>query len=239
MVSVSWLSYAFTLGAGAFFAPCAFPLLPGYVSYYVGTSASESETPDGAASVSAATVGRAVGVALLVSVGFFAVYGVLGGIVVTLGTRYLQHIAILELVVGALLILLGVAMALGLKLSLRQVILPERNRSARGYVAFGVVYAAAAAGCTAPLFFSVVLGALTTNPGAGVARLVAYAAGMSALMILLTVATALGRDVFVRKLTRNTGRITRAAGVLLVGAGVYQIYLFFVEFEGATLLGLA
>ncbi|WP_267641630.1 cytochrome c biogenesis CcdA family protein [Haloarchaeobius amylolyticus] len=237
LLASSWLWYAFTLGAGAFFAPCAFPLLPGYVSYYVGTSAGEGDA--GHQQVSTATVLRAVGVALLVSLGFFAVYGLLGGVVVALGTRYLQHIAILELVVGALMILLGAAMAAGVKVSLQQVVLPERERSASGYVAFGVVYAAAAAGCTAPLFFSVVLGALTTDPGAGIARLVAYAAGMSVLMILLTVATAVGRDVLVRRLTRNTGRITRAAGALLVVAGVYQIYLFFVEFDGAALLGLA
>jgi cytochrome c-type biogenesis protein len=236
MVALSFatLWYAFTLGAAAFFAPCAFPLLPGYVSYYLGTSASDDPDDGG----SAETVGRAIGVALLVSLGFFAVYVALGGVVVTVGQRYLRNIALLELVVGVVMIALGLAMAGGAKVSVATVVLPERKRSATGYVGFGVVYAAAAAGCTAPLFLSVVLGALTLDPAVGVARLGAYAAGMSVLMILVTVATALGRDVFIGRFTTNVGRINRGAGVLLAVAGFYQLYLFFVEFEGAKLLGL-
>ncbi|ESP89740.1 cytochrome C biogenesis protein transmembrane region/thiol-disulfide transporter [Candidatus Halobonum tyrrellensis G22] len=46
MTSAAFLgTVAFAAGAGltTFFAPCAFPLLPGYVGYYVHQS--EDETP--------------------------------------------------------------------------------------------------------------------------------------------------------------------------------------------------
>jgi cytochrome c-type biogenesis protein len=233
---------AFTLGAFAFFSPCAYPLLPGYVSYYLGTSA----RGDGGAATgrprvdgALARVARAAGVGALVSVGFFLVYGVLAGVVVTAGSELLANVAALELVVGVLLVALGGAMALGYELPTARVALPERRRSAAGYLSFGVVYAAAAAGCSAPLFVGVALRGLAAGPVAAAATLAAYALGMSVLMIGVTVAAAVGRDALLRGLSGRTGLLRRVAGVLLALAGVAEVYLFAFRFDGLRLLGLA
>jgi cytochrome c-type biogenesis protein len=62
---------------------------------------------------------------------------------------------------------------------------------------------------------------------------------MSVLMVAVTVLTALGRETVVRRLSANTDRITRVAGVVLVVAGLVQIYYFLFVFDGiATLSGL-
>ncbi|MFB6084586.1 MAG: cytochrome c biogenesis CcdA family protein [Halorientalis sp.] len=229
------LGYAFTLGTGTFFAPCAFPLLPGYVAYYLGTS--EGSPPDRSRP---ARLGRAVGVGLLVSLGFALVYGALGLLLAAVGPRIVGNVAALELVVGLALVAVGGVMATGrFRATALHVPLPERRRSAAGYVLFGVVYAAAAAGCTAPLFFGVVFAAVTTGPVATVATLGAYAAGMSVLMIGVTTATALGRDAILRRLAGATGRISRVAGAVVVLAGLVQLYYFFAVFDGLSLLGLA
>ncbi|AQL41354.1 cytochrome C biogenesis protein [Halorientalis sp. IM1011] len=234
-IGVARLGWAFTLGTATFFAPCAFPLLPGYVAYYLGTSETDS-----AGGSRATRLGRAAGVGLLVSLGFALVYGALGLLLAAVGPRIVENIAALELVVGLALIVVGGVMATGrFQVATLHVPLPERRRSAAGYVLFGVVYAAAAAGCTAPLFLGVSFEAVTTGPVATVATLGAYAAGMSVLMVGVTTATALGRDTLLRRLSGATGRISRVAGAVVVLAGLVQLYYFLVVFDGLATLGLA
>ncbi|MFW5924282.1 MAG: cytochrome c biogenesis protein CcdA [Halanaeroarchaeum sp.] len=250
-VGYPWLSYAFGLGVAAFFSPCAFPLLPGYVSYYLAQSTvgDGRETADDRHRLAflpdalPRRLGRAALVGVLVSVGFFAVFGAFAALFVLAQDqlyRYgvLDKVVLLELVVGLVLVTMGGAMAGGWKFSTVTVKLPERRRSAAGYVAFGVLYSLAAAGCTAGLFVGVTLRALAQGPVAILATLASYAAGMSALMVAVTVATALGRDVVVRHLVKRTGTIYRVGGVLLVAAGFYEIYLFVVEYDGLEMLGL-
>lgn len=243
--ALSLLAFAFTAGVFTFFAPCAYPLLPGYVSYYLGrTTAGGTQLPDGgtgtvdprATAAVADRVARAVGVSLLVSAGFVLVYGVLAALVTTLGTRWLAGVSVLELVVGSLLVVLGGAMAAGWEPPTPTVRLPARRRSAWGYLGFGVLYGAAAAGCTAPLFIGVALEALSVGPGVGVLVFGAYAAGMSVLMVGVTVGTALGRDAVLARVTGRLDRLHRASGVLLVAAGLVQLYLFLFRFGGVELL---
>jgi len=229
------LGFAFSLGTATFFAPCAFPLLPGYVAYYLGKTGDDDATrPLRGRLVRAGVVG------VLTSLGFFLVYAVLAGVVLAIGTRALSNVSVLELVVGVLLIVLGIGMATGrLQASSLHVRLPERQRSASGYVLFGIVYAAAAAGCTAPLFIAIASLAVGSGPAATVVTLGAYAAGMSVLMIGVTVLSALGRDTLLRRISARTRRITRVAGAVLVVAGVVQIYYFLFVFDGLRILGLA
>jgi cytochrome c-type biogenesis protein len=307
------IAFAFSAGAGTFFAPCAYPLLPGYVSYYLGeTVGSDGATTDGAggaatdrsggattdgagsattdrsggattdggtgvsatdAGVSGATTGtgsgpttgpgtgrvatavagllarvvparhaervvRATIVGVVVSVGFFLVYGVLAGITAALGSQVLGSISVLELVVGVILIVVGSAAAAGYDLPTPTVQLPERRRSVGGFLAFGVLYAAAAAGCTAPIFVGIGLQAVAAGPAVATATFAAYAAGMSLLMIGVTVGTALGRDALIGRMRGRTALVERGMGVLLVLAGIVQLYFFLFRFDGLSVLGL-
>jgi cytochrome c-type biogenesis protein len=228
------VGFAFGAGLVTFLAPCAFPLLPGYVAYFLGTD-------DGPGSAS--TTGRlrrAVVVGGVTSVGFFTVYAILVGTVAVVGTGPLQNISVLELVVGTFLIVLGASMLTGrfdpASLHLQ---LPERRRGVAGYFVFGVVYAAAAAGCTAPVFIGLSLSALTAGPVTAAAIFVVYAATMSGFMIGVTVLSALGKGTVLRSVSKRAGLLSKVAGAILVVAGGYQIYLFLFEFGGLSLLGLA
>jgi cytochrome c-type biogenesis protein len=224
------LGFAFSLGTATFFAPCALPLLPGYVAYYLGQEGDDEQPL-------ATRLRRGVTVATVTSLGFLAVFAVLAAVVFAVGTEVLRNVAVLELVVGVALIGLGVGLVTG-KLSAvtLHVQLPERRRGPLGYFAFGVVYAAAAAGCTAPLFVGVASLAVA-NPASAVPLLGAYTAGMVVLLVGVTLLTALGRDAVVRRLAASSGRVTRAAGAVLVVAGVVQLYYFVVVFDGLS--GLA
>lgn len=256
--NVSLIVFAFTAGVFTFFAPCAYPLLPGYVSYYLGQTATETASPraNGGVEPSAITrsltgtfnlffgralarrLARAIVVSLLVSAGFFVVYGLLAGIVGIVGVGSLSGISILELIVGGLLIVIGVLMLSGWEPPTPTIRLPQRRRTGSGYFGFGILYAAAAAGCTAPIFIAVALKALAGGLTLSFLTFGAYAAGMSVLMMSLTILTALGRDKVLTWFSGRTELIYRTAGGLLILAGVVQIYFFLFRFDGLRLLGL-
>lgn len=226
------VAFAFGAGVVTFFAPCAYPLLPGYVAYFLGSE-------DGDLSLKPRLL-RAAMVGGLTSLGFFLVYAALAGAVATVGTGPLRNVAVLEPIVGLLLIVLGIGMGTGrFSPAAMHVQLPERRRSVVGYFGFGVVYAAAAAGCTAPVFVGIALAAISSPPATAIAAFGAYALGMSVLMIAVTLLSALGHETVLRRLSRSSGRITRVAGVLLVVAGLVQIYFYLFEFGGLQALGLA
>lgn len=229
------LGFAFGLGAATFFAPCAVPLLPGYVAYFVGQDGQTDSSRGGLPR----RLGRAIGVSLVTGLGFLVVYGLLAVVVFAIGTQLLGGISALELVVGVVLIVVGGLMATNRTVSLPvHFELPERRRGPAGFFAFGVVYAVAAAGCTAALFVGVAGIALAAGPVGGVAVVGAYAAGMAALLLLVTVLTALGRDAVVGRLTASGDRVRRVAGAVLVIAGLVQLYYFVVVFRGLAMFGI-
>lgn len=224
------LGFAFSAGVATFFAPCAYPLLPGYIAFYVGDIAS-----DAPASV---RVQRAGHVAALISSGMLSVYATLAVLVALVGTQSLSNLAVLELIVGTGLVLLGAGIATGrCSVSAFHVRLPTRRRSKSGFLLFGVVYAVAAAGCTAPLFVGLVGVAIGAGPVGAVTVFAAYAAGMVLLMGAITGATMLGYDRLLAPLAVSSDRFEQLAGVLLILAGLAQIYLFLFRYGGMSQLG--
>lgn len=237
MTGVSQLSFAFTAGLFTFLAPCAYPLLPGYVAYFLGAGDGDDDARDTPAPL-APRLRRAVVVAGVTSLGFFLVYAVLAGIAAAVGASALSNVSVLELVVGSLLVVLGLGMATGRFQPSTHLPLPERRRSVGGFFGFGVVYAAAAAGCSAPLFIAIAGVALEAGTTGALLLFGAYAAGMSLLMLAVTLLAALGRETVLRRLSASTGRLTRVAGVVLVLAGLVQLYYYLVVFDGLATFGL-
>lgn len=229
MESPVLLRLAFSAGSATFFAPCSFPLLPGYLSYFLGATVDDPPGRDGSAGLigrfgrplarGAVTGGTA-------AAGILTVYVGLAGTAIALGARALSDVAIMELVVGTVFVVAGTAMAAGWRPSGRLVRLPERRRSRAGFFAFGALYATAAAGCTAPLFVAVVLKGLSMGPIHGVGIAVAYAAGMGSVMVTLTGLAAVGGTSLVSRLSGRAAGIQRVAGGLLALSGVAQVYYY-------------
>ncbi|OYR87855.1 cytochrome C biogenesis protein, partial [Halorubrum sp. E3] len=143
------VSFALTAGVATFFSPCAYPLLPGYVGFYVNSTDTES------ASVTGAGI-RGVAAAL----GVLATFAFLGGATAWVGHEALSDITIFETLVGGLLIVFGLLVAFDRAPSL-SLPLPKRRSSILGFGLFGAGYALAGAGCVAPVFLAVVARAIT------------------------------------------------------------------------------
>ena len=212
------LAYAFTAGLVAAVNPCGFPMLPAYLSYFIGMDDPGAEA--------GSRVLRALVAGAAVSTGFLAVFAALG-VPINAGVTWIYRtMPWLTLFVGAVLLAMGVAMLAGRRLI---VALPRLDRggdrrSFASMVAFGVSYAVASLSCTLPIFLTVVAGtAERANPASGLLAFLAYGMGMSVVLMAVSLGLALARESMVRRLRRALRYADRAAGALLVAVGVYLL----------------
>ncbi len=220
MIQVHY-AYAFTAGLVAALNPCGFPMLPAYLSFFIGADGVET-IPEN----TAARVLRALGAGAFVSLGFFIVF--LGiGLPIDAGLDFLYVWATwLTIAIGVGLTALGIAMIVGHapKIGLPRLDRGGRTRTVGSMVLFGMSYAIASLGCTVGLFLVVVRGtAEQTNLASGVAAFAAYAAGMSVVLLALSLALAFAREGLVRSMRSMLRYFDRVAGALLVLVGVYLI----------------
>ena len=221
-------AFAFTAGLVATLNPCGFAMLPAYLSFFLGLD----EHADADAGASAL---RAVRVGVVVSAGFLLVFGV-AGILLTLGVRaVVDALPWIAMVVGVGVVGLGVALLSGWELRVR---LPKADRAPddRGHASvfwFGVSYAVASLSCTLPVFLVVVAGTIPQlGLLAGIATFLVYGLGMATLLLLVTLAVALGKRALLTRLRRASQHVSRSAGAVLVLAGGYIVFFWVTTLTG-------
>jgi cytochrome c biogenesis protein CcdA len=208
-------AYAFTAGLVAAVNPCGFPMLPAYLSFFIGLDDDDVDR--------GARVFRAITSAGAVSLGFLAVFSVLG-IPINAGVTSIYRVMPwLTIAIGVGLAALGIAMLAGWKLV---VALPRLDRGGRSrrfgsMVLFGISYAIASLGCTLPVFLLVVTAGAAADSAVS---LLAYSLGMTVVLMSLSLALALARESLVRTMRQATRYVDRASGVLLVLVGVYLVW---------------
>ncbi len=216
-------AFAFTAGLVATLNPCGFAMLPAYLSYFMGL---EDDAADGSAGHRGL---QALKVGAVVSAGFLAVFG-LAGILITLGVQaVVEAMPWIAMVVGLGVVGLGLALLFGfeLRVALPKVSRTPSGRGLRGVFLFGVSYAVASLSCTLPIFLVVVAGTIPQlGFVAGVATFLVYGAGMSALLLVVTLALAFGKRALVGRLRRGSAAVNRVAGAVLLLAGGYIVYFW-------------
>ena len=212
------LSFAITAGIATFFSPCSYPLLPGYVGFYL------NRTDAGGASVGGAGLrGVVAGVGVLVT------FTALTGSTLLVGQSALSDITVFETLVGGLLIAFGLLVVTGYAPSV-SIPLPKRRSGVFGFGLFGAGYALASAGCVAPIFLAVVARALSLPTETAAIILAAYAGTVALLMVAVTVATGVGLLTNAGRLAAYSGQLKRLAGVVMILAGIGQLYLSLVVY---------
>jgi cytochrome c-type biogenesis protein len=217
---------AFLTGLLSFFAPCAFPLLPGYISYYLG----RAEGGTTLRSSLKAGIAAASGIN-----GIFALIGVavaLGGAVVK---SYLSYLAP---AVGVAIIVLGLVMLLGPSgmaffatferlLSSYAAKLGGKS-SDSGLVMYGVGYGLAVMGCQAPVFIALIFAGLAAG-GAVQAILVflVFSLGMGCMMVIVSLLAGTAKRAILDRLKALMPYLNRACGLILILVGLYFLREFF------------
>jgi cytochrome c biogenesis protein CcdA len=211
------VSVALAAGGLAVINPCAFPLLPAFLSFYIG--ADEDQLPR-----APTRVFQGVIVGGLVTVGFLGLFALIA-LPVSFGAGLVaRSIPWVGLATGVLLALVGLVALLGghLRLpvgpGLRS---PDSDRRITAIFMFGVGYGMASLGCTLPIFLTLVA---TSLGGGKLAVFAAYGAGMAIVLTSLAVAVALLREGIARSLQPLLPYMGRIAGALLLISGGYLAY---------------
>lgn len=207
---------SFAVGAGMLAAlnPCGFALLPAWLTLVVDRSGDGDRDQ---------AVARAVGLAAAMTIGFVAVFGAFGALVVPLALSAERYLPWVTVVIGLALVVGGMVMASGRELTLR---LPGLRLAPTGgwltMVGYGAAYALASLSCTIAPFVAVLAStSRTSGVGAGLAVVLAYAVGMGLLVGSLAVAIAVARVSLMARLRDALPWVSRFSGVLLILAGAY------------------
>jgi len=216
----STLAFAFGAGMVSTVNPCGFAMLPAFLAYYVG--ATRTDQPVGL--LAKLTQGLRTGAA--VSAGFVAVFTV-AGLLVAAGLRFLiGAVPWVAVVIGAALVGLGLVLALGGRLPVRL----NANRLMRSgdgpgsMVTFGAAYAIASLSCTLAVLLAVIGSTLASSSVLLLLGVfVAYGAGATTVLLLLTISTALASGSLERGMRRVAKVVDRIAGGILALSGLYLI----------------
>jgi cytochrome c biogenesis protein CcdA len=209
----SGLAFIFTAGVFALFSPCGFPMLPGYISYYLGTKTSLS---------------RAIPSGIACTLGLVVIFSIIGVIATSLGSLLSIYIPLLEIVAGIFTIFLGVIILLELNTSLFGV--PIKAPTQKGFIGlflYGIAYGMATLGCSAPIFFSILSYAITAGSFVlGIVTFIIYALGMGLPLIIITILIVETKKYILNRLVRLTPLIQKGSGFVLILIGLYLIYFY-------------
>lgn len=249
--------YFFAVGAGVmvFFSPCSFPMLPGYMSFYLANkkqrtgkfdeTAARETLPDGLAAAAGLT-----GILLLIGILLIPFISIIGG-----------FIPLLELIIGIMIAGLGIMMVMeydsepivrpfrdlmstigssppvaaaknGIEKIIRKYWSKDFTFSGNsdgtrvGLFWYGVAYGSAAAGCVAP----VVIGLLTASIGRGIITgllvFLIFSFTAGMLMVGFTMLVAASESTIVEKLKASTRQIEMVGGVVMIIVGLYLMWFY-------------
>jgi cytochrome c-type biogenesis protein len=212
---------AFTAGMVATVNPCGFAMLPAYLGYFLGL---EGTADRDAGDDPTAGLLRAVVVGAVVSAGFLVLFAVAGALVSWTSFGVGEASPWLTVVIGVVLVALGVRFVTGWepRIGLPRLDRGGRDRGLWSMFVFGLSYAIASLSCTIGPFTSVVASTFRRESVvSGLATFVAYGAGMSLLLVALTVSLALARRGLVSWLRAALPHVQRASGAIMVLMGAY------------------
>ena len=220
-----------------YFSPCAFPVLPGFISYYLSLGAREDELIEQGKLKTGMPSSFNIGV--LSGLGMWTFFGIIGVVALVMGEAFAKSgiIHYIAIFIALLLIVLGSMMLLGITSHVMGFVQnlvdkysttesDETFTPRRNMYLYGIGYAAASIDCTAAavLPFVIFLSTLGTSAiGFGIAGLMV---GLLILMIAVTMLVGMGRQVMINFLRRATGHIKMIGSWMMIMAGVgLTIYL--------------
>jgi len=212
------LAFAYGLGMLALINPCGFMMLPAFVAYNI----SNGEETDRR---SVRRLGRGVGAGLAVSLGFVGTFAV-GGLLVALGLRSLtEAVPWFSVVIGAGLVVLGLAMVAGLRMGLSIGRFTPQSTPGRGrMVGFGGAYALTQLACGMGSLLALVGSGMAADSSVGTTTVfVAFGLGSTTMLLLLAVSSALMSDVLARSIRGLLPAVGRVSGVVLAATGAYLV----------------
>jgi len=230
----------FTLGlllsVLVYFSPCAFPVLPSFITYYLSLGSREEELKE--KGKIKGKMPKAWVIGLLSGLGMWTFFIFIGIIAVIMGEAFEKSGIITQIALGiaVLLVILGFFMLTGGTAHLMgwvqrlidkwsttendETFTPRRNM----YL-YGIGYAAASIDCTAAAVLPFIIYLSTQSGNSVPVGLSGLMLGLLLLMITVTVAVSLGRQVMIDFLRKSTGMIKMVGSWMMMFAGIGLLML--------------
>lgn len=226
---------ALIAGIAAFFSPCAFPLLPGYLAFFAEAGNGSNRNRRALDTLKLGLAG-AMGV-ITFTLGLGIVIGLLGagaGKALSISSPQPGHLTLwVRGGVGVILVVLGIGQGVGVNLKLaiadRVAWLTrpahQREHGPALFYLYGLGYTSAGMGCTGPILAGLTVFALAGGGfNAALAAFLIFSATMAGLMVLVSGLVAASQNSLIRQLKAGTRRIKQAGSVLLVLVGLFNIF---------------
>jgi len=213
------LLYSLLMGMISFASPCILPLIPSYVSYITGISFDEL--------VSRESRRKNMNVTLFHSIAFVAgfsiIFVLLGATASFTGSILAQHLDIIRIIGGVLIIIMGVFVmdVVNIPFLQREARLQLKTRPAgyAGTLVVGMIFGAGWTPCIGPFLASVLALAMTSETlGSGMTLLLLYSLGLGIPFILSALAISAFLSSFT-KLKKHFKAIKITSGVILIIMG--------------------
>lgn len=219
------LVVAFGAGMISFLSPCVLPLVPGYLSLMSGVSTSQVIGPRGA-DTRPETL-RILRATLLFAAGFTLVFVALGAAATGLGRLLLENQRLLNRFAGALIIVMGLVIALGVLPRLlgeeRRVRVSPSRLGVFAAPVMGMAFAFGWTPCIGPVLAATLsLAAAESTLGEGMLMLLAYSLGLAVPFVAAGVGFARLTGVF-DWFRRNGRAVNLVSGSVLAAFGVVLV----------------
>ena len=215
-------AYSFILGVLAAVNPCGFVLLPTYLIFFLGTREETELT-------TSERMRRALVVSSGISIGFLAIFFVIG-VISRLFTQWIElNAKYASLAIGIVLVIGGARMLSGWtpKFALPQ-IGGVQTKTFRATVIYGVAYAVASIGCTIGFLTTAVFGSIALNGFiSGVFSILLYGLGMAMLVTALTVSLAFAKTGIVTMIKNRLHIVQRLGAIFVTITGIYLVLYWY------------
>ena len=214
------ITLSIIFGIAAFFSPCAFTVLPAYVSNYL--TKKEEQKPK---------FSKLFKLGFLAALGIISVNMIIGIAIAILGSTTpfskdprtdIPLILGIRVAAGIFIAVLG-AMTLmhkSFNIGFIQNFLSKKEFS-KNMFGYRIIYNAAAVGCTGPIMLGLMLYAYSSGSFiSALISFVVFSLTMGILMILLTLAIGTFKSLITKKMVEITPIVQKAAGIIMIIVGL-------------------
>ena len=212
------LGLAYSAGLLAVLAPCALPMLPSFVSYYV------KDDRKGGGLLSAVSFG------LITVFGFLSIFMIIGILPSFAINMVASKVNLLAPFIGVILMILGLGHLFSdmfYKIPALNLVTPKGTGD-RSFFLYGFGYGAASMACSFPVFVLLVLQASTTGGFIGIVSMFAvYGVGAATVIIPLSVALTFSREIIYTRLMQLMPHMRKINSGILLLAGLYMVLSYY------------
>jgi cytochrome c biogenesis protein CcdA len=217
------LTVAFVAGVFATFNPCGFAMLPAYLSLAILDSSEESKRRT--------QITKALKFSSLMGLGIVGVFALFSLIIFPISTAIQKYLPYVTVLIGLLIFIFGFALIFKGPVILKKLWSPNVSPTGswKTYILYGVTFALGSVSCTIGPFLAVTSTSLGGTYLESLLSFIFYGLGFTVTIAVLAIATALSRDLLIKRIRGAGGLLEKIMGGLMALVGLYLIYFAIYE----------